>query len=398
MRQVFRSAFVSILIAIARISFAQDWNQTSALNTNWAAIASSEDGTKLAAVVENGLIYTSSDAGATWQTNDVPALFWTSIASSSDGSRLAACAWSDGIYLSTNYGLSWQQAAAISNGVWQAIACSSDGNVIVAASLAYEWGGLLTTGPLSISTNAGATWANAGVPDDVWTSVTCSSNGMVIVAASGGTIYTTTNCGLTWATPDTPAESWSSVACSSDGTQQIAVSIGSGGGYGQSVLGGDGAIFLSTNSGVSWLQTSAPKDYWESIACSKDGTVLVAAAEEITPATTLWISMDSGATWTSNLLQDARVTVASSGHGAKLTAAFNYGGIYTWQWQPALNIGLSNQDIALSWPLSGIQTILQQNPILGTTNWTDVPVSNGVSQVVMPVSPGGSFYRLRIAP
>jgi hypothetical protein len=393
---------IGALLSIAKDGTAQNWTQTSAPTSKWAGIASSQDGTKLAAIVENGPIYTSGDAGATWQTNGVPVLFWTGIASSSDGSRLAACAWSDGIYLSTNSGMSWQQASNTSSGVWQSIACSSDGSVIVAVSLAYEWGGILTTGPLFISTNYGATWATPNLPNRVWTTVACSSNGMVMVAATGdATIYVTTNRGLAWTTADTPAESWSSVVISADGTRQVAVSIGSGGSGGQSVLAGDGAIFVSTNSGASWIQTSAPNDYWESVACSTDGSILIAAAEEFTPATTLWISLDSGTTWTSNQLADARVTVASSGCGAKLFAVFSTGEIYNWNWQPTLSMDIpSSQQIVLSWksPVSG--AILQHNSDLNSTNWKDLgvapTVTNGTSQIALPLGGGSQFYRLRV--
>ncbi len=392
----------ALILIMVQSALARSWNQTGSPATNWTGIASSQDGTKLAATVENGAIYTSCDAGASWQTSVVPATFWTGITSSSDGMRLAACSWSDGIFLSTNCGASWQEASATSTGVWQAIASSSDGNIIVAASLEYEWGGILTTGPLSISTNAGITWTTASTPNEDWTAVACSSNGMVIVAATGNaTIYTTTNCGLNWTTADTPAESWSSLACSADGTRQVAVSIGSGGTDGQSVLAGDGAVFISTNSGATWAQTSAPKDYWESVSCSTDGTILVAAAEDFAPATSLWISMDSGETWNSNQLADARVTVASSGCGAKLFAAFNTGEIYIWNWQPTLSMSVTAiQQIMLSWesPVSG--AILQRNSDLNGTNWADVgvapTVTNGTSQVALPLTGRNQFYRLRL--
>ncbi len=56
---------------------------------NWSAIASSSDGTKLAAVVFGGQIYTSTDSGVTWTARE-SARKWRAIASSSDGTKLAA--------------------------------------------------------------------------------------------------------------------------------------------------------------------------------------------------------------------------------------------------------------------------------------------------------------------
>jgi hypothetical protein len=380
----------------------QNWVQTSAPALNWAVAASSSDGTKLAAIVGGGSIYTSSDSGTTWSSSSGPIDSWTGIASSSDGSRLAASTWNDGIYLSTNFGASWQQAAATSNGVWQTIACSSDGNVIAAASLAYEWGGELTVGPLFISTNGGSTWTTADLPNRSWTTVACSSNGMVIVAATGdATIYTTTNCGSAWATANTPPESWSSVACSADGTRQFAVSIGSGGSGIEAVWLWHGAIFTSTNSGASWTQTSAPNDYWESVACSTDGTKIVACAEEeIPPSTTLWISRDGGTSWQSSEWPDARATVASSGDGSKLFATLNNIGIYSWQWQPTLTMGVSNQAVVIAWPFCPSGATLQHNSDLTNTNWVDLTntptTENGVSQILIPVGAGTDFYRLKL--
>jgi photosystem II stability/assembly factor-like uncharacterized protein len=84
-------------------------------STNWEAIVSSADGTKLAAIARSGLVYTSPDSGTTWRSNNLPVGQWTSLASSADGSKLVAATCtrntnsdeidSDGsIYISTNLG------------------------------------------------------------------------------------------------------------------------------------------------------------------------------------------------------------------------------------------------------------------------------------------------------
>jgi hypothetical protein len=70
----------------------------------WRAVASSADGTKLVACAENGLIYTSTDSGATWTARE-SARKWISVASSADGTKLAACAYGDHIYTSTDSGI-----------------------------------------------------------------------------------------------------------------------------------------------------------------------------------------------------------------------------------------------------------------------------------------------------
>ena len=59
---------------------------------DWRMIASSSDGVKLAATVDGGNIYLSTDSGNTWSENIVGGgtKYWLSIASSSDGMKLAA--------------------------------------------------------------------------------------------------------------------------------------------------------------------------------------------------------------------------------------------------------------------------------------------------------------------
>lgn len=87
----------------------------------WGSLAFSADGSKLVAVAYPGPIYTSTDLGATWQSNNAPSMLWHSVASSADGSKLVTVAWNGPIYTSqstpvpllkltplvANLGLSW---------------------------------------------------------------------------------------------------------------------------------------------------------------------------------------------------------------------------------------------------------------------------------------------------
>lgn len=65
----------------------------------WSSVASSADGTKLAAVVANGRIYTSSDSGETWAARESDR-YWIDVASSADGSILVAADYGGQIYTS----------------------------------------------------------------------------------------------------------------------------------------------------------------------------------------------------------------------------------------------------------------------------------------------------------
>jgi len=67
---------------------------------------------------------------------------------------------------------------------------------------------------------------------------------------------------------------------------------------------------------------------------------------------------------------------------------------------PLLTITSSNAtSVVLSWPWPSTGFVLQENPILGTTNWTDVATSlttNGLNlEVVVPSPVGNRFYRLK---
>jgi hypothetical protein len=78
------------------------WTQTAAPILSWKGLASSADGCRLAAIgagpvpfgsIGPGVaepIYTSTDSGLTWKSNNVPPKLWKSIASSADGNKLVA--------------------------------------------------------------------------------------------------------------------------------------------------------------------------------------------------------------------------------------------------------------------------------------------------------------------
>ena len=92
-------------VAIANIgSFSNTytWSQV-ATSGKWYSITSSSDGTKLAAVVNGGNIWTSSDSGESWTERQPTAgttRNWYSITSSSDGTKLAAVVYNGYIYKS----------------------------------------------------------------------------------------------------------------------------------------------------------------------------------------------------------------------------------------------------------------------------------------------------------
>jgi hypothetical protein len=134
-------------------------------------VASSADGSHLAATFDfsvgtNGGIYLSSNFGTNWSlaaasTNEA----WLAVASSYDGSRLAAAS-SRGISISIDSGATWGLPAGPA-GV-AAIACSADGTRIVAAADAAG---------VFLSVDGGTTWSAAGLPVTTWVGVASTASG-----------------------------------------------------------------------------------------------------------------------------------------------------------------------------------------------------------------------------
>jgi hypothetical protein len=135
--------------------------------------------------------------------------------------------------------------------------------------------------------------------------------------------------------------SWISVACSADGTKLIAANQIS--------------IYISTNSGATWVSNSISSyaqnnlinGRWRSVVSSADGTQLEAVASGGTMGIIL-ISTNSGGTWFTAVNDDSAYfwfDVASSADGSRLIGSNWQGSIYT-----STNRGLT-------WTLTGVYTI-----------------------------------------
>jgi hypothetical protein len=97
----------------------------------WSSVACATDGVKIVASVYQGVIYTSTNSGVSWMTNNVPATNWWYVASSSDGTHLTAAFGNStkgsGIYTTTNSGATWALNSP-TNEYWFTAAMSADGN------------------------------------------------------------------------------------------------------------------------------------------------------------------------------------------------------------------------------------------------------------------------------
>jgi hypothetical protein len=118
------------------------WTANLPADIGWTCAAASADGTTLAVGGDRGAewspwIYISADRGVTWNPAASPLLRWRSLASSADGTNLAATGYSDigsvPIFVSTDAGATWASAGSpLTN--WSSAACSADGAKLVAAA------------------------------------------------------------------------------------------------------------------------------------------------------------------------------------------------------------------------------------------------------------------------
>lgn len=273
------------------------WTARDTLRS-WQAITSSSDGSKLAAAVYGGQIYTSTDFGVSWTARESNRQ-WYSITSSSDGSKLAAVVNGGSIYTSTDSGLSWTARESSRN--WQSITSSSDG--VKLAAMVY--GGKIYT-----STNSGVSWT-ARESDRQWKSITSSSDGSKLAAVvSNGQIYTSTDSGVSWTARESTRQ-WQSITSSADGSKLAAVVF-------------NGQIYTSADSGLNWVARESSRQ-WFSITSSIDGSRLAATVL----GGQIYTSADSGVTWTARESNRQWYSVASSSDGSKLAAVADSGQIYT---------------------------------------------------------------------
>jgi hypothetical protein len=190
--------------------FGSNWTlETNAPTTNYSAIVFSADGSHLAAAVSGGGIYTSSDFGISWTLTTAPNNPWTALASSADGFRLVACYSPGGIYASTNFGANWQPTSAPATNLWTAIAASSDGIRLIAVQTGSNaW----------FSANGGQDWQSSPLGGGSFISVACSADGLHVAAAESGIIMLSSDGGITWIQSNAPVLPWHSVASSASGT------------------------------------------------------------------------------------------------------------------------------------------------------------------------------------
>jgi photosystem II stability/assembly factor-like uncharacterized protein len=350
-------------VSVSATNSSANWTEQSELGLReWEFITSNSDGTKLAAVVKDGYIYTSANSGTTWDPRtSAGTQSWKAIASSSDGTKLAATVYGGYIWTSTDSGATWTPQTNSGQRDWRVIRSSADGTKLSAIAK----GDYIYT-----SADSGVTWtARTGAGSRSWRALASSSDGTKLVAAAWNkntSIWTSTDSGATWIERSGFTDSgWRSITSSSDGTKLAAVAE-------------RGFIYTSINSGETWTATNAPERSWRSITSSSDGMKLAAVAVD----GYIYVSTDAGATWTtveiSGLPELSDIT--SNSDGTKLAASVYVGGyVYTYSPRMLIVTGLATSETATvtqSTRRNGYPT--GSNSVIGSAFYAELNPSFGV--------------------
>ena len=256
-------------------------------NSLWKAVDQSSDGQRIAAAVAGGFIYTSSDAGESWQERiNSGSRLWESLAMSDDGKTIVATPGQGNVMLSPNMGADWTALQSSGSKIWRSVAVSGDGNKIAA----------LGDLSLSLSNDKGQTWYDA--PQALgggWSNLDMSADGMTIMVNNYVESKVSYDGGVTWSELGQPGTDLNGtrVAVSRNGQHLI---------FRQS----DTELLVSNNSGQTWATkafvTGNPEtDIPQEISISDNGQVIgLALYYSIPPSQSqnqLWVSQDGANSW-----------------------------------------------------------------------------------------------------
>jgi hypothetical protein len=219
---------------------------------------------------------------------------------------------------------------------------SSDGHYQTAVAGAQ---GTPCTGNIYVSTDYGVNWTAKAPVVGVWTGIAMSSDGRYQTATpfDGSTynsriqLYVSSDYGQNWQ-PKATVKAWTTVAMSSTGQYQLAGADSNG-------------VYLSTDFGNTWTQTSLPTSgvFWESqLGVSGDGKYMVA---DPSAYSALYVSSDYGVTWTQKSITDEYTVGSTVGSVGRHMTAYTYYQSGTGHW--------TSRDYGATWinrgsPSSGI--------------------------------------------
>jgi hypothetical protein len=291
--QISSLAFVSAGTAIASVptgAFTQFTGITDA--TYWKGVASSSDGSRIAAISTNGLVWTSTNSGTTWEShtalNALNLTTWQNIVTNASGETLTVASGNGSVYSSGDFGTTWTAtnlAGLFGVSTLYGVTTSADGKILAVSDFG--------TNKVLVSTNSGLSWSNEGpsgpVTGNFW-NVVLSGDGLTLAAiASAGNIWT-----ATYSPTTTPKWTWHDTGISPSSGVWRGLSISSNGNF-IAASAYNGKIYVSSDSGTNWHVPSGFDTLgninWQRITMSQDGRYISA-----TTGSYIYSSRDFGAT------------------------------------------------------------------------------------------------------
>jgi hypothetical protein len=347
------------------LDYGQTWSQSDAGNLSWNAIGCDNTGQYLVAAVTGGSIYTSSNYGLNWTiqsaSSGLPTTAnWDSISFSSNSdpnstSQFVYASIYDGyIYFSEDRGLTWTQINL--NSYWSnGITSSGDGNI---GYYGINWpvGGIyktIQTNPITISQINGT--------GGYWNYLSCDSTGQYLAAVftdlngdylnTSYGIYINNNYGNSsnWTQIASKALYWNSVSLINMGNYLLITAICING------------LIYTCNYSIStpipsplytWtLQGKLPASYWNDIK----STILPSGEAQLVMCSLnggIWLSSDSGANWSQSTLPynyQNMPAITSSSIGQNQVAIINntppyISTNYGLNWNQLINTGLPSTE------------------------------------------------------
>ncbi|MFH0949030.1 MAG: hypothetical protein V1802_00915 [Candidatus Aenigmatarchaeota archaeon] len=293
-----------------------------------------------------GLVISSADGiieatyGATWISAS-PTAIWYGIAISSEGRYQTAINREGNIFISADYGNDWTQKLAAGFPL-EDVAISSDGKYQTALESRTSWP---YNGRIFVSSDFGQSWVARGPgvsdPKYSWGYIAMSSDGKYQTAigyyydgvAFDGKIYISSDYGMNWAQSSGPTGTLTGIFMSSDGKYQTLI----GRCYGtHSSCTYAGEFYTSDNYGQSWTKRDVlgPLLYWMDVAISSDGRYQTAVLDN----GEIYISSDYGVNWAAKgtvkywkdvaMSSDGKYQTAIASSPGKIYTSYDYGNIW----------------------------------------------------------------------
>lgn len=168
-------------------------------------------------------------------------------------------------------------------------------------------------------TGLAQTWSITSAPATNWVCLAASADGSRLLAAANGAqntngvLYLSIDSGTSWVPTLATNFAWASIAISADGNRFAAAPV-------------SGSIFTSTDGGATWSTNGNPARNWSHLVSSANGSRLAATFL----SSQVFISTNAGGTWTTSVASNVDlIAVSSSADGSKLVVGNNVGHINT---------------------------------------------------------------------